>query len=607
MASLRSRVLASVLVLAAAGLVALAAVTYAEQRSFLEGRVDQEVKAAWPALSFQLDSKGFRPASSATQGRGGSSGAGAEPRDRGRLGGPGGGPAGGNVNLPPGTYGQRRDASGKVLGNVPIGYSESETVPPAPQIPASVPLGKLFTVGSVGSSGLRYRVYARQDPEDTGITVAAVPLREVDQTLSRLLLVEGLVIGGVLLALGLGAYFVVRLGLRPLDRIEVTAGQIAAGELSRRVSPATSRTEVGRLGLALNAMLERLERAFAERTASEERLREFLADASHELRTPLASIRGYAELFRMGATEDEAGTEMAMRRIEEESKRMGVLVEDLLTLARLDEEPELRRGPVDLARLARDAVEDARATAPERAIDLSAPTRRSPRVTATSSSRCSQTCCATRSCTRLPGPRSRCRSSRTRRRSRSGCATMDRASPTSRKSTSSAASGEPRAVASEARRAQVSGSRSRAPWSTPTAARSAHDRRPAEVPCSSCGYRSPRPRRWRPTPAEPRDRPLSKLSGPAHTRLRLRLDTASSRSTPTERCVMSLSIAIAAIVFADIAMLSMLAYTMSRAKLLTPHVSLATATVRAPAASVSHAQAAGHARPARATALPASA
>jgi two-component system OmpR family sensor kinase len=352
MASLRSRVLASVLVLAAAGLVALAAVTYAEQRSFLEGRVDQEVKAAWPALSFQLDSKGFRPASSATQGRGGSSGAGAEPRDRGRLGGPGGGPAGGNVNLPPGTYGQRRDASGKVLGNVPIGYSESETVPPAPQIPASVPLGKLFTVGSVGSSGLRYRVYARQDPEDTGITVAAVPLREVDQTLSRLLLVEGLVIGGVLLALGLGAYFVVRLGLRPLDRIEVTAGQIAAGELSRRVSPATSRTEVGRLGLALNAMLERLERAFAERTASEERLREFLADASHELRTPLASIRGYAELFRMGATEDEAGTEMAMRRIEEESKRMGVLVEDLLTLARLDEAPELRR---------------------ERAIDLSAP------------------------------------------------------------------------------------------------------------------------------------------------------------------------------------------------------------------------------------------
>jgi len=370
MKSLRSRVLASVLLLAAAGLVALAAVTYAEQRSFLEERVNQQVEGAVPALSFELDRLGYRPPLSAV----GANGAGSGSHARG-PGGPGGGPSGGGqVNLPPGTYGQRREASGKVLGQgVRIQYSASEGVPPAPQLPAHVPLRKLFTVSSVGSSGLHYRVYAERDPEDTGITIAAVPLHEVDQTLSRLLLVEGLVIGGVLVALGLSAFFVVRLGLRPLDRIEVTAGQIAAGDLSRRVSPATPQTEVGRLGLALNAMLERLEQAFAQRTASEERLREFLADASHELRTPLASIRGYAELFRMGATEDAAGTEMAMRRIEEESKRMGVLVEDLLTLARLDEAPELRRGPVDLALLARDAVEDARATSPDRQIGVSAP------------------------------------------------------------------------------------------------------------------------------------------------------------------------------------------------------------------------------------------
>ena len=375
MSSLRTRVLASVLVLAAAGLVALAAVTYAEQRSFLEGRVDQEVRAAWPALSFALDSKGLRPplaTSNANGARSGSSRVGARPADQARSGRPGGGPVGGNLNLPPGTYGQRRDASGKVLGAVPIRYSETEAVPPTPRIPAQVPFGKLFTVGSVGSSGLRYRVFVKRDPEDTGVTVAAVPLREVDQTLSRLLLVEGLVIGGVLLALGVSAFFLVRLGLRPLDRIEVTAGQIAAGELSRRVSPATPRTEVGRLGIALNAMLERLEQAFAERTASEERLRQFLADASHELRTPLASIRGYAELFRMGAAKDAAGAAMAMRRIEDESKRMGILVEDLLTLARLDETPELRRAPVDLSVLARDAVEDARATAPDRTITVSA-------------------------------------------------------------------------------------------------------------------------------------------------------------------------------------------------------------------------------------------
>jgi two-component system OmpR family sensor kinase len=365
MASLRARVLASVLVLAAAGLVALAAVTYAEQSSFLYGRIDQELRGAGPALSQALDHAGFRPTEPGGL-SGGSNSPGGENGPSRR-----GGPGGANLNLPPGTYGQRRDASGKVLGHVLITYGQ--TPPAAPRIPAKVPIGKLFTVGSVGSSGLRYRAFASHDPEDSGLTVVAVPLRDVYQTLSRLLLVEALVIAGVLLALGLSAFFVVRLGLRPLTRMEVTAGEIAAGQLSRRVSPATPRTEVGRLGLALNAMLERLEQAFAQRKASEERLRRFLADASHELRTPLASIRGYAELFRMGATRDEAETQTAMRRIEDESKRMGVLVEDLLTLARLDETPALSRAPVDVAVLARDAVEDAHAMSPQRPIDLHAP------------------------------------------------------------------------------------------------------------------------------------------------------------------------------------------------------------------------------------------
>jgi two-component system OmpR family sensor kinase len=366
MASLRARVLATVLVLAAVGMVALGAVTYAEQRSFLESRADQQARSAIGAVTAQLDSAGLRPAGAGTPDADGAP-------DRAGLG-PGGGPAAhaGPVNLPPGTYGQRREASGHVIGARQFKYSSSETVPAPPRIPANVPLEKLVTVGSEGSSGLNYRVYAQHDQDDGGVTVAAVPLGEVDSTLHRLLLVEALVIGGVLLALGSSAFFVVRIGLRPLSRIEVTAGQIAAGDLSRRVSPATEKTEVGRLGLALNAMLDRLEQAFAARTASEERLRQFLADASHELRTPLASIRGYAELFRMGATRDAAGTETAMRRIEEESTRMGVLVEDLLTLARLDEQPVRDPAAVDLAELARDAVEDARARAPERAIELRA-------------------------------------------------------------------------------------------------------------------------------------------------------------------------------------------------------------------------------------------
>jgi two-component system OmpR family sensor kinase len=162
----------------------------------------------------------------------------------------------------------------------------------------------------------------------------------------------------------------VRVGLRPLDRMGETAGAIAAGDLSRRVSPADKRTEVGRLGLSLNAMLHQIERAFAEREASENRLRRFLADASHELRTPLASIRGYAEVFRMGAAKGPGDTEKAMSRIEDESTRMGTLVEDLLTLARLDQLPEASRKPVDLGELARDAADDARAAAPDRTVDV---------------------------------------------------------------------------------------------------------------------------------------------------------------------------------------------------------------------------------------------
>jgi two-component system OmpR family sensor kinase len=370
MSSLRTRLLLSVLLLSAAGLIALAIVTYAEQRSFLLGRIDQQARGARGVVSRALDAAGYLPkgAAVAQPGQGGSardaesSGAFGSNQNRGA-----GGPPG--LNLPPGTYADRREASGADIGSLPSIYG---VAPPAPKLPAHPPIGRLFTVGSVGSSGLRYRVYASHDPEDSGITIVALPLHEVDQTLHRLLIVEALVIAGVLGALGLTAFFVVRLGLRPLDRMEVTAGQIAAGDLSHRVSPATPRTEVGRLGLALNAMLDRLEHAFAQRTASEERLRQFLADASHELRTPLAAIRGYAELFRMGAARNPAGTELAMRRIEDESKRMGVLVEDLLTLARLDETREASRVEVDLARLAGESVQDARAIAPDRTISLHA-------------------------------------------------------------------------------------------------------------------------------------------------------------------------------------------------------------------------------------------
>jgi two-component system, OmpR family, sensor kinase len=149
----------------------------------------------------------------------------------------------------------------------------------------------------------------------------------------------------------------VRIGLRPLDDIETTAEAIAAGDLARRIPEAPPRTEVGRLSRSLNAMLSQIEEAFDERQASEHRLRRFVADASHELRTPLTSIRGYSELYRRGANHRPEDLATVMRRIEEEASRMGILVDDLLLLARLDQGRPLARTPLDLTRIAGEAIE----------------------------------------------------------------------------------------------------------------------------------------------------------------------------------------------------------------------------------------------------------
>lgn len=227
MASLRTRVLASVCALAAVGLVILAVVTYAEQSSFLHSRLDQEVVGANPALSHALDEHGYKPAEGHTNSDSSNTIKKVTPHlgnsdDQGPH-----GPAAVALLPPPGTYSERKEASGKRLGS-PLEFNYGQTAPPRPKIPVHFPLKQLFTVGSMGSSGLRYRVYVQRDREDSGLTLVAVPLREVDQTLSRLLLVETLVIVGVLLALAVSAFFVVRVGLRPLDRMEVTAGKFSA-------------------------------------------------------------------------------------------------------------------------------------------------------------------------------------------------------------------------------------------------------------------------------------------------------------------------------------------------------------------------------------------
>jgi len=275
-------------------------------------------------------------------------------------------PAGVPQGLPNGTYialfwpnGEFHIGQLYVLNTAP-----EEERHKAPSVPDGLHVGDTFT-----TSNPHFRGIVVQDRE-TGVPVAiAVSMRDADNTLHRLLVVELVVCIIVLAGLALLAYWVVQLGLRPLHQMQETAGAIAAGDYSQRVEIEDPTTEVGQLGVALNEMMGKIEEAFDERTASEDRLRRFVGDASHELRTPLTSIRGYAELFRRGAAERPEDLQKAMRRIEEEAARMGVMVDDLLLLARLDQKRPIEHQPVDLTRIASDAVDDTRTVAPERLID----------------------------------------------------------------------------------------------------------------------------------------------------------------------------------------------------------------------------------------------
>jgi two-component system, OmpR family, sensor kinase len=352
--TLRLRLTIAVVALVAGALLVADAVTYVSLRSFLIDRVDQQLEDARDPIALALTS------SDQTQGA------------------PFGGDPLRGRQLPPGTYGEIQDGTGATLKAISYTYSNVEQ--PKPDLPDPLPgAGKTtvtrFSTESEGGDHTRFRVLVQGFPDAGRVLVVAIPLSDVTQTLGRLLVAEALVTVAALVGLGALAWWIVRRGLRPLEAMGATAGAIAAGDLSRRVEPAEPRTEVGRLGLSLNAMLEQIEQAFEERRRSEEKLRRFLADASHELRTPLTSIRGYAEVFRRGAKDDPADLETAMRRIEDESRRMGVMVDELLRLARLGEGREPERGPVDLTAIVADAVSDAGVEDPSRTIVAETPDR----------------------------------------------------------------------------------------------------------------------------------------------------------------------------------------------------------------------------------------
>jgi two-component system, OmpR family, sensor kinase len=255
-------------------------------------------------------------------------------------------------------------------GTEKIGQPPGQSGSPVPNLAtARAHAGSPFTVPDP-SGGSPWRVSTVVLPRHR-IGVVAISLGPTNATLRPLLIIEPIVGGIVLALIGMIATVVVRLGLRPLTRIEQTAKAIAGGELDRRVPYNDPRTETGRLGAALNVMLGRLAAALRERERSEHRLRQFVADASHELRTPLTSIRGFAELYRHGGARTPAEVELLTGRIEAEAIRMGVLVEDMLLLARLNQERALDITAVDLLVLAADAVHDAKAREPDRAVTLS--------------------------------------------------------------------------------------------------------------------------------------------------------------------------------------------------------------------------------------------
>ena len=344
---LRVTLVLALLALVTAALLASGLTATALLRGYLVDRIDSQLHEAAPGIS---SPQNFRPWAR-----------------EGRLGGP---------PLPSNFYVQYSKVDGSGREGFKQTPRETSSAPELPVLTLDQVKDKGPTPFTVDDSagGAPWRVLAVPLRTDNGSVMIAQSLADVNQTVQRLVGVE-IAVGVILLVLlaGVGSY-VVRRSLRGLEDVENTAVAIAGGDLSRRVPERDPRTEVGRLSGALNQMLGQIETAFAERTASEtsarrseDRMRRFVADASHELRTPLTSIRGFAELARQRGGEVEPAT---MRRIEEEAKRMGLLVDDLLLLARLDQQRPLTRRPVDLLGLAGDAVHDARAVQPDRQVAL---------------------------------------------------------------------------------------------------------------------------------------------------------------------------------------------------------------------------------------------
>jgi two-component system OmpR family sensor kinase len=372
--SLRARLLLALGVAVVAALLVADVATYSKLRTFLLNQVDQNLQAAHMPVEAAL-----------TGGQGGPGGHGGHGGQDGSSPQPGASFAGSNecnlpVRLSPQTYLQIRSGSQPVCNYLAEQPNGSATY--SPRLPEKItgfsvkndPGGEptvYFNAPALQPGGPEFRVRASELSNGQQL-ILAVPLSETYDTLHHLLFTELAVTAAALVLAGLIGAWLVHLGLRPLRAIERTAGAIAQGDMGHRVPGENRKTEVGRLAVALNVMLGRIQQAFSARDAtetalrqSEGRLRRFVADASHELRTPVAAVSAYAELFERGAENRPEDLARVMTGIRGETARMGHLVEDLLLLARLDESRPIERSPVDLVDVATQAVEAAQAVGPE--------------------------------------------------------------------------------------------------------------------------------------------------------------------------------------------------------------------------------------------------
>ncbi len=363
--SLRNRLTAGVLVLSAIGFIGAGLVAQNSLHGYLIGQIDDQLNSVVGGTSARLNQAGIANDDEVNPNN--DDGVGHTPKRAGSA-------AVTPLNrIPTSTSVTLLDRNGAFVGGIGGDLNANRIsdfiIGWTPQMVSGLE-DKPFILETPGAD---FRVVAQVLPSSTGSVIVAQSLSDFDRTMhkiNRIFWFIGLI---VLLLIGIAARQVIKLSMKPLEDVELTAEKIAAGDLSARLENYEPDTEVGRLSTSLNTMLERIEESFAVRTEIESKLRRFVADASHELRTPLTSIRGFAELHRQGAVPDGEKTKELLGRIEKESVRMGTLVEDLLLLARLDQSRAIESKPVDLAHVIEETVASASAAGPSHPITVEMP------------------------------------------------------------------------------------------------------------------------------------------------------------------------------------------------------------------------------------------